>query len=277
MREQGTGGSGAVRNRYNVLGVRIAAVDYNSAVEAIIGAARARRPLSVSAMAVHGVMTGALDPVHRFRLNHLDLLVPDGQPVRWALRWLHRVRLADRVYGPSLMIKLCERAADEGIPIFLFGGPDSLMAALQARLTQRIPRLTIAGVQASRFRQLTAEEQCELAETIRLSGAGLAFVGLGCPRQEVCVFELQPLVSMPLVAVGAAFSFHAGLLPRAPPVLQNAGLEWLYRLVQEPRRLWRRYVLLNPLYLALVMLQRLGLGRFDPERALAPTESLRFG
>lgn len=277
MTEHGRGGGDATRDRYNVLGIRIAAVDYDSAVETIIGAARARHALSVSALAVHGVMTGVLDPIHRFRLNHLDLLVPDGQPVRWALRWLHRVRLGDRVYGPRLMLKLCERAAADGIPIFLFGGPDSLLAALQARLTHRIPRLAIAGVMASRFRQLTAEEQQALTEAIRTSGAGIAFIGLGCPRQEVCVFELQPFLSLPLVAVGAAFSFHAGLLPQAPPVLQAAGLEWLYRLVQEPRRLWRRYVFLNPLYLVLVLLQRLGLGRFDPDRTLAPTESLRYG
>lgn len=277
MRARGRSGRDAIGDRHNVLGIRIAAVDYDSAVETIIGAARARRPLSVSALAVHGVMTGVLDPVHRFRLNHLDLLVPDGQPVRWALGWLHRVRLADRVYGPLLMLKLCERAAGEGIAIFLFGGPESLLTVLQARLTRRMPRLRIAGVKASRFRQLTAEEQQELVETIRASGAGLVFIGLGCPRQEVCVFELQPHLSLPLVAVGAAFSFHAGLLSQAPPALQNAGLEWLYRFAQEPRRLWRRYALLNPLYLVLVLFQRIGLGRFDPDRALSPTKPLRHG
>ncbi|MFH1746178.1 MAG: WecB/TagA/CpsF family glycosyltransferase, partial [Planctomycetota bacterium] len=203
--------------------------------------------------------------------------VPDGQPVRWALGWLHRVHLADRVYGPLLMLRLCERAAAEGIPIFLFGGSDALLAALCDRLTRRMPALAIAGVKASRFRRLTTEEQRGLVETIRASGAGLMFIGLGCPRQEVCAFELQPHLSLPLVTVGAAFSFHAGLLPQAPPAMQKAGLEWLYRLVQEPQRLWRRYVLLNPLYLALVLLQRIGLGRFDPDQALPPTESLRYG
>jgi len=263
--------------RYSVLGIRIAAVDYDSTVETIIDAARARQSISVSALAVHGVMTGALDPVHRFRLNHLDLLVPDGQPVRWALGWLHRVHVADRVYGPLLMLKLCERAAAEGIPIFLFGGSARLLAALCDRLTRRIPGLAIAGVKASHFRRLTAEEQWGLVETIRTSGAGLMFIGLGCPRQEVCAFELQAHLSLPLVAVGAAFNFHAGLLPQAPPAMQKAGLEWLYRLVQEPQRLWRRYLLLNPLYLVLVLLQRIGLGRFDPDRALAPIESLRYG
>lgn len=267
----------AMSERYNILGIRIAAVDYESAVEAIVEAARARRAMSVSALAVHGVMTGALDPTHRFRLNHLDLLVPDGQPVRWALGWLHHIRLADRVYGPLLMLKLCERAAVDGIPIFLFGGSETLLAALRERLTSRTPGLVIAGVKSSRFRRLTVEEERELVESVHASGAGLLFIGLGCPRQEVSAFELQSFLSMPVVAVGAAFNFHAGLLPQAPPAMQRAGLEWLYRLAMEPRRLWRRYVFLNPLYLALVMLQRVGLGRFDPEQAMQPTESLRFG
>jgi exopolysaccharide biosynthesis WecB/TagA/CpsF family protein len=185
--------------------------------------------------------------------------------------------LADRVYGPLLMLKLCERAAADGIPIFLFGGSDALLAAISDRLTRRIPGLKIAGVKASRFRRLTEEEQQGLVETIRASGAGLVFIGLGCPRQEVCAFELQPHLSLPFVAVGAAFSFHAGLLPQAPPAMQKAGLEWLYRLAQEPKRLWRRYVFLNPLYLALVLVQRVGFGRFDPDHALPPTELLRYG
>lgn len=264
-------------DRYNVLGVRIAAVDYDSTIEAILDAARARRAMSVSALAVHGVMTGALDPVHRFRLNHLDLLVPDGQPVRWALGWLHGIHLADRVYGPLLMLRLCERAAAEEIPIFLFGGSDALLDALGERLTRRIPGLTIAGMKASSFRRLTENEQQGLVDTVRASGARLMFIGLGCPRQEVCAFELQQHLSLPLVAVGAAFSLHAGLLPQAPPAMQKAGLEWLYRLAQEPQRLWRRYVLLNPLYLVLVLVQRLGLRRFDPDQARPAIESLRYG
>jgi hypothetical protein len=117
------------RGTADVLGSRIAAVDYDAAVERIMAAARDRRPLAVSALAVHGLMTGVLDPVHRYRLNAFDLLVPDGQPVRWALRWLHGLSLPDRVYGPELMRRLCERAAREGTPIFLFGGTADQLAA----------------------------------------------------------------------------------------------------------------------------------------------------
>ena len=122
-------------------------------------------------------MTGALDKVHRHRLNSFDLLVPDGQPVRWALRWLHGARLPDRVYGPSLMLQLCRRAAEEGLPIFLFGGNEELLKTLRARLGRMVPGLRIAGCQASRFRALTADEQQELVENIRATGAKLVFVG----------------------------------------------------------------------------------------------------
>ncbi len=263
--------------RFNILGVRINAVDYEAVVERIVVAARRRQPLAVSALAVHGLMTGVLDATHRFRLNGLDLLVPDGQPVRWALRWLHGVHLADRVYGPNLMLRTCQRAAAEGLPIYLYGATPEMLAALETNLLRSFPTLQIAGKQASRFRQLTSAETAEVVAQIRASGAAITCVGLGCPRQEVWAYELRDALSMPLLAVGAAFAFHAGMLSQAPSFLQRNGLEWLYRLVHEPRRLWRRYVYLNPLYLALVLAQRLGLRQFDPEAAVAPTQPMLYG
>jgi exopolysaccharide biosynthesis WecB/TagA/CpsF family protein len=266
------------RGKRNILGVGLDAVDYEAAVARVIAAAQEARPLAVSALAVHGVLTGVLDPTHRYRLNHLDLVVPDGQPVRWALNWLYRARLADRVYGPSLMLKICERAAAAGLPVFLYGSTAEVLAALRENLCKRFPRLRVAGVLPSRFRRLSAVEQEETVKTIRSSGAALAFVGLGCPRQEVCAFELRQAVSMPVIAVGAAFAFHAGTLAQAPGRLQRWGLEWLYRLVAEPRRLWRRYVLLNPLYLALLALQTTGWHTLDPQRGVEPpAEDMRYG
>jgi exopolysaccharide biosynthesis WecB/TagA/CpsF family protein len=261
----------------NVLGVRIDAVDYEAAVERVASAARERRPLAVSALAVHGVLTGVLDPSHRYRLNRFELVVPDGQPVRWALRWLHRAPLKQRVYGPKLMLDVCARAAAEGLPIFLYGSTADVLAALQENLTRRFPGLRIAGSQPSRFRRLTEAEQRETAEQIRASGAAITFVGLGCPRQEVWAFELRDLLVMPVIAVGAAFPFHAGKLPQAPRRMQDWGLEWLYRLWSEPRRLWQRYLFLNPLYLTLLLLQTTGLHDFDPERSRRPAEALRYG
>ncbi|MFV1966746.1 MAG: WecB/TagA/CpsF family glycosyltransferase, partial [Pirellulaceae bacterium] len=232
------------RGKHNILGVMIDAVDYEAAVERILAAAKTSSPLAVSALAVHGVMTSVWDRVHRYRLNQLDLIVPDGQPVRWALNVLHGARLQERVYGPTLMLKTCERAAAEDLPVFLFGGTQELLDSLSNRLCDRYPRLRIAGMLPSKFRRLAPGEKQGVVDTIRASGAKIAFVGLGCPRQEVWAFEFRDALSMPLLAVGAAFNFHAGLLAQAPPLMQRVGLEWLFRLIREPRRLWKRYVLL---------------------------------
>lgn len=265
------------KGKQNLMGVLIDAVDYEAAVERIVASARERRPLAVSALAVHGVMTGVLDAEHRYRLNAFDLIVPDGQPVRWALNLLHRTGLPDRVYGPELMLRTCGRAAEEGLSVFLFGGTDDMLTGLRAKLSVRFPRLRFAGQRASRFRRVTEHERDELVREIRGSGAAITFVGLGCPRQEVFAYEFRDRLSMPVLAVGAAFAFHAGLTPQAPRLLQRAGLEWLYRLGSEPRRLWRRYVLLNPLYLTLLGLQLTRLKRFDPQVALPPPGEVRYG
>lgn len=263
--------------KHNILGVGINAVDYESAVEKIILAASEKLPFAVSALAVHGVMTGALDTIHRFRLNKLDLVVPDGQPVRWALNLIYGVNLPDRVYGPNLTLKVCEKAAEKGLSIYLYGSQAEVLEKFETNLKAKFPKLEIAGKQPSRFRQVTAEEQIEIAETIKKSGASIVLVGLGCPRQETWVFENRELISLPLLAVGAAFDFHAGTVSQAPEFLQNHGLEWLYRFVQEPKRLWKRYVYLNPLYLAMVALQFSKLKKLELEENAAPINQMRFG
>ncbi len=263
--------------KYNILGIGINAIDYEAATNTIITTAMQRQCLAVSALAVHGVMTGVLDPVHRYRLNHIDLVVPDGQPVRWALNMLHRAGLCDRVYGPTLMLKVCEQAAQAKLPIYLYGSRPEVLAALSISLQQRFPELLIAGSQPSRFRRISAEEKSQIVVDIIDSGAAIVFVGLGCPRQEVWVYEYRDVLSMPLLAVGAAFDFHAGLLPQAPAVLQRLGLEWFYRFVHEPGRLWKRYVLLNPLYISLLILQATGLRIFDLTRAKPPLDEIRYG
>lgn len=263
--------------RQNILGVGINAVDYDAAVEKIISAARDKRPFAVSALAVHGVMTGAIDSIHRHRLNGLDLVVPDGQPVKWALNWLYRIKLPDRVYGPNLTLKVCERAAKEGLSIYLYGSQPEVLEKFEVNLKKKFPSLVIAGRQPSRYRQVTADEQAETAETICKSGASIVLVGLGCPRQETWVFENRGLLSMPLLAVGAAFDFHAGTVSQAPVWIQNRGLEWLFRLVREPKRLWKRYVYLNPLYLLFLALQMAKLRTKSLEDTVSPPSQMRFG
>lgn len=263
------------RGKRNILGVGIDVVDYDAAVARIMASAHARRPFAVSALAVHGVMTGALDDVQRFRLNALDLVVPDGQPVRWALRWLHREHLPSRVYGPELMQRICARAAAEEVPIFLYGSRPDVLRALERRLRIRHRGLRIAGRAASRFKRADERENAEVLAEIKAAGPAIVFAGLGCPRQEVFAYENAPVLSMPIIAVGAAFDFHAGLLPQAPRFMQEHGLEWLFRLVMEPRRLWRRYLVLNPLFLWGVVRQLVRPQRFEG-RGLPPAERENF-
>lgn len=249
------------KGKYPILGVNVHAVDYECAVDSVIAAARSRRPYAVSALAVHGVMTGALDPMHRRRLNGLDLVVPDGQPVRWALRWIHGAGLEDRVYGPNLTLRILEAAAKEGLSVYFYGSTEDVLAHLMRNLRRHLPDLRIAGYEPSRFRRLSAEEKEDVVRRIRQSGARIVFVGLGCPRQEVWAYEYRERLSVPLIAVGAAFAFHAGTLPQAPAWMQRLGLEWLFRLYQEPGRLWKRYVLLNPAFLTRIGLEKLSLLR----------------
>ena len=194
----------------NVLGVLISAIDYDGALARIIDAAKNGQPLSVTALAVHGVMTGVLDNTHRHRLNRIDIVTPDGQPVRWATNWLHKSGLSDRVYGPELMIRLCERAAAERRPIFLFGADEEMLGKLQARLVERFPQIEIAGARPSRFRTMTADERDELVAEVNASGAKLMLVGLGCPRQEVFIYEMRDAVGIPMLAT---YSFGAESSP----------------------------------------------------------------
>jgi N-acetylglucosaminyldiphosphoundecaprenol N-acetyl-beta-D-mannosaminyltransferase len=260
----------------NVVGILVDAVDYDGALGVIFEAAQNQRGTAVSALAVHGVMTGVLDREQKFRLNHFDLLVPDGQPVRWVLNWLYGANLPDRVYGPNLTLKVCERAAAEGKSIYLYGGSPEILAAFTESLKRRFPGIRIAGAEPSKFRRLTPEEKTSLAHRIVYSGASITLVGLGCPRQETFAYEFREALSMPILAVGAAFPFLAGMIPQAPVWMQNRGLEWLFRLTSEPRRLWRRYLYLNPAYLFLVTMQACRLLHF-PTDGVSPVGEQLFG
>ena len=253
------------QGKYSVLGINVCAVDYEFAVCKITSAAKNKQPCAVSALAVHGVMTGFMDRIHARRLNGLDLVLPDGQPVRWALSWLYKQQLPDRVYGPNLTLKVAESLTKEGLSIYLYGSEKETLNKFAHNLAQLYPGLKIAGMEASKFRRLTEEERLELVERIKASGANAVFLGLGCPRQETWAYEYRNLLGIPILAVGAAFDFHAGTLPQAPKWMQDAGLEWFFRLIQEPKRLWQRYAILNPLYLWNVFQQYLGLRKFAPK------------
>ncbi len=259
----------------NVIGVMIDAVDYEGALFRIMSAARDHRSYAVSALAVHGVMTGVQNDEHKFRINSLDLVVPDGQPVRWALNSVHRTGLFDRVYGPELTLRALESAEREHLPVYLYGTTPDILDRLHSRLRKLYPALIVAGTEPSKFRTLNAEERSALADRIKRSGAAIVLVGLGCPRQEVFVYEMKDLLPMPMLAVGAAFAFIAGELAQAPNSMQRWGLEWLFRLGKEPRRLWRRYLLLNPQYLCLLAGQAIGI-RFS-SAGVMPLSEVMYG
>ena len=258
--------------RFNVLGTAVSAVDYAGSVAAVLAAARERRSFAASALAVHALREAQLDPLYQSRLNSLDLATPDGQPVRWALNWLHDTGLTDRVYGPFLMRELCAAAARENLPVFLFGGTATTLGRLRTALRECHPGLIIAGVQPSRFRRITADEAAVDARVITTSGARLVFCGLGCPRQENWIHALRPLLPMPLVAVGAAFALWAGERAMAPAWMQRAGLEWLFRFGQEPRRLAGRYLIHNPLFLLGLLRQKTSGRRALPSVTETPPE-----
>jgi N-acetylglucosaminyldiphosphoundecaprenol N-acetyl-beta-D-mannosaminyltransferase len=205
----------------------------------------------LTAAAVNLVMSAREDPEARAAVLGATLAVPDGQPLVWALRALGH-RSATRVYGPDLMAAFCARAARAGTPMYLYGGrsPEALKL-LEDRLRERFAGLRIAGGQSPPFRELSAAEEDEVVAAINSSGAAVVWVGTGQPKQEKWMHRMRPRLSAPLlVGVGAAFDFHAGLVPQAPRWLQRAGLEWAYRLAHEPRRLWRRYSRQNPRFIA---------------------------
>ena len=255
----------------NVLGVLVDVVDYDGAIEQLVARPRDGRPLAATALAVHGVMTGVQDPVQRRRLNELDLVTPDGQPVRWALNLLHRTRLRDRVCGPDLTRMLLARAAADHIPVFFYGSTPDVLDKLVAGVQMRNPGLQVAGVAPSRFGTVDETGLAEIAGAVTASGAKLVFAGLGCPRQETFAHAIRDHLDMPVLAVGAAFDFEAGTQTEGPAWVQRAGLHWLWRLLSEPRRLWRRYLLLNPAYLGLLAAQRLRLWR--PSTTGEPAET----
>jgi exopolysaccharide biosynthesis WecB/TagA/CpsF family protein len=208
----------------NVIGINVSVIDYEAAVDYVIQAAKERRSAAISALAVHGVMTGMLDREHKHRLNNLDVVLPDGQPVRWALNLLYRAPLKDRCYGPSLTLKICDRAQyEDDVSVFFYGATPSILASMRQNLRKKYPNLKIAGMEPSKFRRLTPEEKIQVADMIKASGAHVVFIGLGCPRQEVFVYEFRDLLPMPALAVGAAFPFIAGEVRQAPMWIQNMG------------------------------------------------------
>lgn len=250
-----------------VLGVPLAVTDYEGALDWIDAAVAAGAREYLCVAAVHTVMESRDDEALREAVDGAAFTVPDGQPLAWALRALGH-DIDARVYGPELMARACARAERTGQRHYLYGGrDDEALAQLTDNLRARYPRLRIAGGWAPPFRELSDAELDDVAARINAAAPDVVWVGIGVPKQEKWMAAMRERLDAPvLVGVGAAFDFHAGLVPQAPAWMQRAGLEWLFRLRQEPRRLWRRYARHNPRFLAGFALQWTGHRRRRPAR-----------
>lgn len=231
-----------------VLGSHIDAGSWACVLDRLMGWAGARMSRYVAICNVHVVVTAWRDFEFQQVINGADLATPDGAPIAWMLR---RLGFADqpRVNGPDLMERLFARCADESIAVYFFGSTPETLSAMEVRIRQRFPSLQIAGMESPPFRELTAEEDESAIAKINQSGAGIVFVGLGCPKQERWMAAHRGQVHAVMIGVGAAFDFFAGSVSRAPVWMQRHGLEWLHRLLSEPRRLWKRYLITNTLFI----------------------------
>lgn len=237
-----------------IINTRIDATNYQDACDRIIKWANDRRSCYVVAANVHVVMSGYWHKEYQKIINNAALVTPDGMPLVWAMRILG-IKNQTRVYGPDLMLVLCERVERERMPIYLYGGTHTMLEKLQTNLTTWFPHLIIAGIYAPPFRPLTAEEEAADIARIEASGAKIVLVGLGCPKQEEWMSRQQNKLNAVTIGVGAAFSFHSGEVSQAPRWMMKMGLEWLYRLCAEPTRLWQRYLINNPVFLILLFWQ----------------------
>src|SRR5665213_225133 len=251
--------------KHEMFGVAVSATCYDEVVAKTLAASyRAKRALLTFA-AVHCVMCGVQDAAHRTRLNAFDVVAPDGQPVRWSLNFLHRAGLSDRVYGPELTRRVCKAAAEQSVGIYLYGATPQVLEKLRENLLTMFPALKIAGVESPPFRALTADEDAAAVKRINDSGAGIVLIGLGAPKQERFAYEHRDSIKAVQLCVGAAFDFHAGVKKTAPAWMQKRGLEWLYRLTQEPGRLWKRYLTTNTQFVLLFARDALLRGRRGAE------------
>lgn len=245
--------------KFNLFGIGVSRTDYHEATTLLIQAAQERRSMIVDHMPVHGLIEACADSSLKDKINQFDIVAPDGQPVRWALNRFHQAKLSERVYGPELMLRLCHQAEQKGIGVYLYGSQPEVLEGLKHNLLHRFPLLRIVGAEAPPFRPLTPEEDQAAMARINRSGAGLIFLGLGCPKQEHFAFDHREKIHGVQLCVGAAFDFHAGTKKIAPTWMQRNSLEWVFRLWCEPKRLWQRYLVTNSIFLWKILRYELGI------------------
>ncbi len=250
-------------NIVNILGVRVSAIAMPDALNRISEWVDRREPHYVCVTGVHGIMESYRDAELRRIHNEAGLVTPDGMPLVWLSRWRGHLNVS-RVYGPDLLLAACKAFAKNDCRHFFYGGAAGVADALAARLRNLIPDLAVAGTYCPPFRDLSQREIQDVRDRINKSRADIVWAGIGTPRQERWMASQLGRVHAPVfIGVGAAFDFLAGVKRQAPRWLQRSGLEWLFRLACEPRRLWKRYLRNNPAFLALVLMQSMGIGRYE--------------
>jgi N-acetylglucosaminyldiphosphoundecaprenol N-acetyl-beta-D-mannosaminyltransferase len=249
--------------RVNILGVGVHAMDMSQALEQVCEAIDQGRKGYVCVTGVHGIMEAQTDPQFRSILNHSFLTTPDGMPTVWVgrLRGFSGMR---RVFGPDLMLETCKMSVEKGYSHFLYGGAPGVAESLEESLVKKFPGLRVVGTYTPPFRPLNDEEEGSLRKMVAFLRPDIIWVGLSTPKQERFMAKYLPLLDTKLMfGVGAAFDVHTGRIQDAPDWIKEAGLQWLHRLFQEPRRLWKRYLINNPRFVCKMAAQLAGLTKYD--------------
>lgn len=253
------------RRRERVVALRPDVLTRDSATEKIARLAREKKGGYVCFSTVHMVMESYDDPKFAAKVNAADLIVTDGMPLVW-MQKLQGAKTATRVRANDLMIHLCEYAAKNDLSVGFYGGRQEVIDRILARAKKDLPQLKIVYAYSPPFRALTAEEDACITAEINAAAPDLLFMGLGCPKQENWMAAHKDRLKAVMLGVGASFDFYAGNVRESPEWMGNLGLEWLFRLTQEPKRLWRRYLILNPRFMSLAAMQMLGLKEFEEKR-----------
>ncbi|MGP4957333.1 WecB/TagA/CpsF family glycosyltransferase [Pseudomonas helleri] len=246
------------RNNCSVIGAPIDALSWQQVLNRLSKWAALNESRYICICNAHSVVTARQDPKFLKIICDADMATPDGAPVAWLMRRLG-ITNQQRINGPDLMWRYCEEAASRDESIYLYGGMPQTLETLKLKLKTQFPNLKIAGAYSPPYRKLSIEEDIAVVEAINNSGAGTVWVSLGCPKQEQWMAEHRGSINAVMIGVGAAFDYHAGTIKRAPQWMQLNSLEWLYRLCSEPRRLWKRYLVTNSLFIIYAGRQLLGL------------------
>jgi N-acetylglucosaminyldiphosphoundecaprenol N-acetyl-beta-D-mannosaminyltransferase len=238
----------ARRTRGHVLGIPVDVLDWSDALDRIFGWAHRNQSKVVCVCDVNSIAQALRHSAHREAIASADMVTPDGAPVAWLLR-REGYRDQCRISGPDLMLACCRRAAEDGTPMLFYGSTPGTLLRLEQRLRAMLPGINIVQSISPPFRTLSAEEDAAMVDRINASGAQIIWVGLGCPKQEAWVRSHKDRLRGVMVGVGAAFDFHAGVVKRAPLWMQRHGLEWCYRILRDPRRLAKRYLVSNTIFL----------------------------